>query len=84
LVIRRALLFREVLNRHLPVQILDGELVVGSHLLTALSRCLTKDEARARDRQERAFLKEWEVLNSTGEERIRPNDGGQSAGLGAR
>ena len=32
--------------RHLPVQILDGELIVGSHFSTALSRCLKKDEAR--------------------------------------
>lgn len=66
LVVRRALFFREVLQKYLPVQILDGELIVGSHFNTALSRCLKKDEARARDRAEQAFLKEWQKLNSLG------------------
>ena len=40
LVVRQALFFREVLRNYLPVQILDGELIVGSHFSTALSRCL--------------------------------------------
>ncbi len=66
LVVRVAIFFREVLRSHLPVQILPGELVVGSHFSTALSRCLKKDEAKQRDREEQAFLKEWRVLNSTG------------------
>lgn len=66
LVVRRALFFREVLRRYLPVQILEGELVVGGQFNTALSRCLTKAEAQARDRAEQAFLKEWKVLNSHG------------------
>ncbi len=64
--VRQALFFREVLRRHLPVRILEGELVVGSHFSTALSRCLTRDEARARDRAEQAFFKEWQALNSVG------------------
>jgi hypothetical protein len=42
LVIRQALFFREVVRRYLPVQILEGELIVGSHFNTALSRCLKK------------------------------------------
>jgi pyruvate formate-lyase/glycerol dehydratase family glycyl radical enzyme len=66
IVVRRALFFREVMHKHMPVEILDGELVVGSHFSTALSRCLKQDEARARDREERAFLKEWQELNSQG------------------
>ncbi len=66
LVVRRALFFREVLQRYLPVQILEGELVVGSHFNTALSHCLKKDEVQARDREEQAFFKEWQVLNSLG------------------
>ncbi len=66
LVIRQALFFRQVVRRYLPVQILDGELIVGSHFNTALSRCLKKDEARARDRQERAFLQAWHELNDVG------------------
>jgi formate C-acetyltransferase len=66
LVVRQALFFREVLGRHLPVKILDGELIVGSHFSTALSRCLKQDEARARDHQERLFFKEYQLLNSVG------------------
>ena len=66
LVVRQALFFREVVRRYLPVQILDDELIVGSHFSTALSRCLRKDEARARDQQEQVFLKEWHALNDVG------------------
>jgi formate C-acetyltransferase len=66
LVVRQALFFQEVLRRYLPVQILEGELVVGSHFSTALSRCLRKDEAKARDRQEESFFKEVQLLNSLG------------------
>lgn len=66
LVVRRALFFREVVGRYLPVEILEGELVAGSHFNTALSRCLDRNEARARDREEQAFLTEWAVLNSHG------------------
>lgn len=66
LVVRQALFFQEVLRRYLPVQILEGELVVGSHFSTALSRCLRKDEANARDRQEKTFFKQVQLLNSLG------------------
>jgi formate C-acetyltransferase len=66
LVVRQALFFREVVRRHLPVRILDGELIVASHFSTALSRCLRKDEARQRDREEKLFLKEWHALNDVG------------------
>jgi pyruvate formate-lyase/glycerol dehydratase family glycyl radical enzyme len=66
LVVRQALFFREVVHSHLPVRILDGELVVGFHFSTALSRCLKRDEARKRDREEKAFLKGWHALNDIG------------------
>lgn len=66
LVVRQALFFRQVLRFYLPVQILDGELIVGSHFNTALSRCLKKEEARSRDREEQRFLKVWNELNSAG------------------
>ena len=66
LAVRQALFFREVVSRYLPVQILDEELIVGSHFSTALSRCLKKGEARARDREEKRFLKEWHALNDAG------------------
>lgn len=66
LIVRQALFFREVCRSSLPVRVLEGELVVGSHFSTALSRCLTRREARQRDRQEKLFLKEWSALNSVG------------------
>ncbi len=42
LVVRQALFFRQVVQAYLPVEILEGELIVGSHFSTALSRCLKK------------------------------------------
>jgi trans-4-hydroxy-L-proline dehydratase len=66
LVVRQALFFREVVRSYLPVEILEGELIVGSHFSTALSRCLKKDEARTRDREEQKFLKAWNELNNLG------------------
>lgn len=64
--VRQALFFRQVLRGYLPAQVLEGELIVGSHFNTALSRCLKKDEARQRDKQEDRFLKEWSALNAVG------------------
>ena len=66
LVVRQAIFFREVLRFYLPVQVLEGELIVGSHFNTALSRCLNKKETRSRDKQEVKFLKEWNKLNNSG------------------
>jgi formate C-acetyltransferase len=66
LVVRQALFFRQVVRRYLPVEILDGELIVGGQFSTALSRCLKQDEQRARDKEEERFLKEWHALNDTG------------------
>jgi formate C-acetyltransferase len=66
LVVRQAIFFREVLRSYLPVQVLEGELIVGSHFNTALSRCLKKDETRKREKHETRFLKEWHELNDIG------------------
>jgi formate C-acetyltransferase len=66
LVVRQALFFQEVLRRYLPVQILEGELIVGSHFSTALSRCLKKDEAKVRDHEEKSFFKQVQLLNRLG------------------
>jgi len=46
--LRTALFFAEILGKHLPVHILDGELIVGAHFNVALSLCLTKREAKRR------------------------------------
>ncbi|HPU01997.1 MAG: hypothetical protein GX890_09115 [Firmicutes bacterium] len=41
---RRAIFFNLVLEKHLPAQLLEGELIVGSHFNTALSKNLDKKE----------------------------------------
>ena len=66
LVVRRALFFKRVVEAHLPIQILDGELVVGSHFSTALSRSLTQAEARAFCRLEEQFLGQARHLDEVG------------------
>jgi pyruvate formate-lyase/glycerol dehydratase family glycyl radical enzyme len=66
IVIRQAIFFREVVKHHLPIDVLKGELIVGSHFNTALSRCLNEREAIQRDREEAAFFREWKVLNEHG------------------
>jgi len=66
LVVRRAIFFKHVLEEYLPVQIPEGELVVGSHFSTALSRTLTRPEARQFTRREKRFLREAKRLNGLG------------------
>ncbi len=53
--VRVALFFAEVLRHHLPVHILEGELIAGGQFNTALSLCLTKSEARKRAIQAESF-----------------------------
>ncbi|MCD4738288.1 MAG: pyruvate formate lyase family protein, partial [Anaerolineae bacterium] len=66
LVVRRAIFFKRVLEEYLPVQILAGELVVGSHFSTAFSRTLTRREARQFTRMEKRFMKDVQRLNGLG------------------
>jgi pyruvate formate-lyase/glycerol dehydratase family glycyl radical enzyme len=66
LVVRRAIFFKQVVEKHLPVQILDGELIAGSHFSTALSRTLTKAEARQFAGMEKRFLPEVQRLDRLG------------------
>ena len=66
LVVRRALFFQTVLERHLPVKILDGELIVGSYFNTALSKTHTRREARGWKRMEGRWRRKAEELNSLG------------------
>ena len=66
LVIRRAIFFKRVLEEYLPVQILEGELIVGSHFSTALSRTLNRSEARQFSRMEKGFMKEVKRLDRMG------------------
>ncbi|MEW5944679.1 MAG: pyruvate formate lyase family protein [bacterium] len=66
LIVRRALFFREVVTKHLPVKILDGELIVGAHFNTALSKTHTKSEAKKYNRRIRKWLREARRLNAAG------------------
>jgi pyruvate formate-lyase/glycerol dehydratase family glycyl radical enzyme len=66
LIVRRALFFRTVVEKHLPVKILDGELIVGSHFNTALSKTHTRGEARDWKRRESRWRQEAEELNALG------------------
>ena len=54
---RVARFFAEVVSRHLPVDILEGELIVGGHFNVALSLCLNKRETRRRRRHADRFFK---------------------------
>ncbi|OHD67953.1 MAG: hypothetical protein A2W19_06810 [Spirochaetes bacterium RBG_16_49_21] len=63
---RRALFFRKVVESHLPVRILQGELVVGGQFNTALSRSLTKREAAAWKRMESGYVKLLKAADESG------------------
>ncbi len=64
--VRAALFFAEVVRRHLPVDILEGELIVGGHFSVALSLCLKKGEARRRRKMADKFLKEVVDVSNLG------------------
>lgn len=63
---RRAVFFKKVIEEYLPVKILDGELIVGSYFSTALSKCFTKEEAKAWWKEESKWLKEMMKLHEVG------------------
>jgi pyruvate formate-lyase/glycerol dehydratase family glycyl radical enzyme len=56
LVVRRAIFFQQVLKA-IPVQILEGELIVGGQFNTALSLCLNQTEATEWKKEEDEFVK---------------------------
>ncbi len=53
--VRVATFFHEVLARHLPVNILEGELIVGGQFNASMSLCLTKHETRKLEKKLEAF-----------------------------
>ena len=67
LVVRRALFFQTVLERHLPVKILDGELIVGSHFNTALSKTHTRREGRRWKKMVERWLRKAREINDLGD-----------------
>jgi len=54
---RRAIFFNQVLEKHIDAMILEGELIVGSHFNTALSKAFTKAEAARWRKEEDGWLK---------------------------
>jgi len=66
LVVRRAEFFARVIEHHLPVQILEGELIVGGRFNTALSLTLTRNQTRRYDALERRFLHRVRELDRFG------------------
>jgi trans-4-hydroxy-L-proline dehydratase len=65
-VVRVATFFHEVVSKYLPVQILDGELIVGAQFNTALSRAQNKTEAKEWRKRTAKWMKGIEELNSHG------------------
>ena len=65
-VTRVASFFREVIARYLPVQILEGELIVGGQFNVALSRAHNKKENREWMKLTEKWMNEIESLNSHG------------------
>jgi len=66
LVVRRALFFSQVIRDHLPVRILDGELIVGAQFNTALSRSHNEKEGRKFRRLVEKWAKKGKEINDTG------------------
>jgi len=64
--VRRAVFFREVVEKLLPVQVLEGELIVGGQFNTALSRTFTRAEAKAFNRLERRYVQMLKEYNDYG------------------
>lgn len=65
-VLRAAVFFREVVSRYLPVQILEGELIVGGQFNVGLSRVFNRSEARAWMKKTKKWMKGIEHVNGHG------------------
>jgi formate C-acetyltransferase len=63
---RRAVFFNLVLEKHLGARVLEGELIVGSHFNTALSKNLSRKETRRWRREVDAWLKTALSLHEDG------------------
>jgi len=66
LVMRRALFFREVCEKYLPIQILEGELIVGGHFNTALSKCHDRRESKVWSNDVDRWWKKGTEINELG------------------
>ncbi|GAB4310161.1 MAG: glycyl radical protein [Promethearchaeota archaeon] len=63
---RHAAFLREVMLNHLPADVLPGELVVGGRFNTALSKCLSKKEAKAHAKLVDEALERLFFINEVG------------------
>jgi len=63
---RRGMFFKIVLEKYLPVKILDDELIVGSYYNTALSKVLKDDEQKIWYKKEFKWFKEVDFINTVG------------------
>ncbi len=66
LVMRRALFFKEVCERYLPVHLLEGELIVGGQFNTALSKCHDRGESKKWNRDVDSWWKRGAEINELG------------------
>ncbi|TXT55751.1 MAG: hypothetical protein BAJATHORv1_30131 [Candidatus Thorarchaeota archaeon] len=64
--LRRAIFFQEVMTKYMPVEIIEGELIIGFNFNTALSRCLTKSETKRRNKEMKKWFDAASHLNETG------------------
>ncbi len=66
LAMRRAVFIHEVMTHHMPVEIPDGELIVGFDFNTALSRSLNEEESKRYRREVSGWFDEASRLNELG------------------
>jgi len=64
--VRRALFFKEIVEKHLPLHVLEGELIVGGQFNTALSRTFTRSEARTYNRMEKKYVNRLKEVDALG------------------
>ena len=63
---RRAIFFNSVIEKHLPAMLLDGELIVGSHFNTALSKALSRDEMKVWLKDTYKFIDNLMIIHEDG------------------
>ncbi len=63
---RRAVFFHEVMTHYMPVEILEGELIVGFKFNTALSRSLSESETKQRNKETEEWFENAQRLNNLG------------------
>ncbi len=65
-ILRRANFFSKVIREHLPVEILEKELIVGGQFNTALSFCLKKNEIKEFKKAQKKYFIKLKWVNEMG------------------